>query len=153
MTNTSRQELIRNILENMNAMKRSMFAQLHTGAHQLPIPRGQLELLIAICHLQPVNSKALAQKLYLTPGAVSQQVEGLEQQGYIVRRSDPNDRRIQSLQTTTSGETLVETIMQHRRKVMEQVMQDLSDEELRVWDGIQTRLIERYRVRPDDTEK
>jgi len=144
MTEPSRQELIRRILENMNAVKRSMFTQLQSNSDTWPVPRAQLEVLIAIRHLQPVNSKTLALQLYLTPGAVSQQLDGLETQGFISRQSDPNDRRVQSLSVTEAGAQLIEGAMAHRRVIMEQIMQDLSDEELRVWDQIQTRLIKRY---------
>jgi DNA-binding MarR family transcriptional regulator len=143
MKQLSRDERIRRILENMNTVKRSMFSQLHARQGGLPIPRAQMELLMAIRHMQPVSFKALAQHLYLSPGAVSQQAEILEQQGYISRQSDSADRRIQCLTATETGDALIHKALRYRRRIMEQIMQDLTDEELEVWDRIQQRLIQK----------
>lgn len=128
---TQRQQLIQDLLVSINTIRRGMYAQLQTASHLLSIPRAQLELLIAIKHAQPVNFKTLAKQLYVTPGAISQMAEGLEQAKLIGRTADTNDRRIQCLTVTKKGDTLLLDAEQRRQEVMESAMRDLTNEELK----------------------
>jgi MarR family transcriptional regulator, multiple antibiotic resistance protein MarR len=143
-TVTRRDELIRAIFENMEVTKRGMHAQLHAINKLLPIPRAQLELLVSIEHMQPVSFKDLAKQLYLTPGAVSQLAEGLEQQGYIARKADPNDRRVQCLETTKRGDKLLQDVSKKRRAIFEAVLKELTDEELEIWLRVQQTLVKQF---------
>src|SRR6185369_16321340 len=97
MRTPRRDILIQSLFESMSALKRGMAGQWHLMNQGCPISRSQLELLFTIRHAQPVSFKHLAQQLYLTPGAISQLAEGLEQHELISRQSDDRDRRIQCL--------------------------------------------------------
>jgi DNA-binding MarR family transcriptional regulator len=141
-----RDELIRTLFDGMDATKRGMYAQLQAVNRTLPIPRSQLELLIAIRHTQPISFKELAKQLYLTPGAISQLAEGLEQQAFIIRRADPNDRRIQCLEVSKKGDKLLQTVSKRRRSIMEAVVQELTDEELEIWVRVQQKLIKQFQA-------
>jgi len=145
-TPTRRAELIRTLFETMDATKRGMYAQMQAINRTLPIPRPQLELLTTIRHTQPISFKALAKQLYLTPGAISQQAEGLEQQELIVRRIDPKDRRIQFLEVTPKGLELLADIEKRRRSILEKVLVELSDDELEIWVRIQQKLIKQFQA-------
>jgi len=126
----------------MSAVKRSIAARGHFISEDCPIPHGQLEVFFRIYHEQPISFKQLAQKLHLTPGAVSQLVEGLEQHNLITRKSDPKDRRVQCLEVSPKGIELIKRVESHRQKMMEGVMAGLSDHELEVWLRIQQKLVE-----------
>jgi DNA-binding MarR family transcriptional regulator len=145
-TTPHREALIRNLFETMDTTKRGMYAQLQAVNRLLPIPRSQLELLMAIQHMQPVSFKELAKYLYLTPGAISQLAEGLEQQELIGRKIDPKDRRVQCLEVSKKGNKLLQDVARHRRTVMEKALQDLSDDELEMWVGIQQKLIKQFQA-------
>ncbi|HSX05166.1 MAG TPA: MarR family transcriptional regulator [Candidatus Saccharimonadales bacterium] len=138
---TSRDQLIEQLLESITTLKRGMYGHLQAASGTLPISRAQLELLMAIRHLQPVSFKLLAAQLCLTPGAVSQLAEGLESLELIRRKATPADRRIQCLEITRKGNTLVQTAEKRRRKFMEQLMHDLTDDELALWLRLQQKLI------------
>lgn len=140
----SREDIIKTIFENTSAIKRGMYNHLQTANQDCPISRTQLELLHTIKHRQPISFKKLAQQLYLTPGAVSQLADSLEQQHFISRQVDPQDRRIQSLSLTTKGEQTLAAMDERRKAVMGAVMQDLSTEELLVWARVQQKLITRF---------
>jgi DNA-binding MarR family transcriptional regulator len=130
-----------NLFENTNALKRGMAGHLQALYRNCPIPRSQLELLFAIQQHQPISFKHVAQQLYLTPGAVSQLAEGLEQQQLITRTADADDRRIQCLSITPKGEKLLQQVEKHRQSLMESVMQELTDEELAVWLRVQEKML------------
>jgi DNA-binding MarR family transcriptional regulator len=142
-----------NLLENMDALKRGMAGHLQVLYRDCPIPRSQLELLFAIHYHEPVSFKHLAQQLYLTPGAVSQLAEGLEQQLLITRTSGTDDRRIQCLSVTPKGKQLLQQAEKHRQSVMEAVMHDLTDDELAAWLRVQEKLLRHFQVEASKQSK
>jgi DNA-binding MarR family transcriptional regulator len=151
---TPRQQLIQDLLASMNTVRRGMYTHLQAANHLLPIPRAQLELLIIIKYSQPVSFKELAKQLYVTPGAISQLAEGLEQAKLIQRRVDPSDRRIQCLEVTKKGDALLHTIEKRRQRIMESVMQDLSNEELELWVRIHKKILQQFKAELDnETDK
>ena len=142
----TRADIINRIFEHAEAMKRGMYGHMQAYFRNLPVQRAPLEVLSAVKHLQPVSSKEIARQLYLTPGAVSQSVESLNQHGYLVREADQADRRIQYLRLSKKGEKLLTDIGRHRREMMEQVMRDLTFEELTVWLKVQTKMAEQFQA-------
>jgi DNA-binding MarR family transcriptional regulator len=142
----ARAELIKRIFENSEAMKRGMYGHMQAYFRDLPIGRAPLEVLTAVQQLQPVSSKEVAGQLYLTPGAVSQSVDALDQQGYLVRESDATDRRVQYLKLSDKGQALLSDIEKNRREIMKQAMEHLSLEELTVWLKVQTKMLEQFQV-------
>jgi DNA-binding MarR family transcriptional regulator len=73
---------------------------------------------------------AIARALRLDPGRVSRIVEGLERQGYIARRQDPEDRRCWHLQLTESGSDRLTHGKHEIREAMRSLLQGLSDADL-----------------------
>jgi DNA-binding MarR family transcriptional regulator len=153
MNTPTRTELIRTLFDTMDTMKRGMYAQMQAINRTLPIPRPQLELLTTIRHTQPISFKDLAKQLYLTPGAISQQAEGLEQQALIIRRIDAKDRRIQCLEVTPKGLELLEDVEKRRRSILEKVLHELSDEELEIWVRVHRKLIKQFQSEITKSEK
>jgi DNA-binding MarR family transcriptional regulator len=148
-----REDIIKRIFEHSEAMKRGMYTHMMAYFHNLPITRPQLEVLSAIHYLQPVSSKDIASQLYVTPGAVSQSVESLDDQGYILREADTTDRRVQYLRPSKKGAKLLQDIEKQRRSMMENVTQELTLEELTVWLKVQTKMAEQFKARHTKEKK
>jgi DNA-binding MarR family transcriptional regulator len=139
-----REELLSRLYENMNATKRLMHGRLHALTGDCPISRSQMELLFTLKHMDKHPSpKQLAAHMHLTPGAISQLIDGLDEQGLIVREINPADRRTQTLHVSTSGLAVIHGIEKRRHEVMHQVMQSLTTEELQVLLRVQEKLAER----------
>ncbi len=136
-----REELTRQLTETMQAMKRGMHAYQQAHAQDYPLSHAQAELLFTIRHSQPVSAKELATKLNMTPGAISQFVESIEQQGFLERHASQEDRRVQYLQLSAEGEALIHRFEQHRTRMMQTIIRDLTDEELEVWLRVQQKMI------------
>jgi len=150
MTKSARETTIEAIFENTTTMKRFMAGHWQTMQRDLAISHSQFELLFAIRNMQPVSFKQLAQQLYLTPSAVSQLAETLEQRELISRQSDAADRRVQYLEVSKKGNKLLKEIEKHRRNVMQSIMDDLDDEELALWLRVQEKVIRQFQ--PDTSE-
>lgn len=136
-----REELTNQLMETMQAMKRGMHAYQQAHAQDYPLSHAQAELLFTIRHSQPVSAKDLAKKLNMTPGAISQFVEGIEQQGFLERRTSETDRRVQYLHISAKGEELIKRFEQQRHQMMKTIIHDLTDEELEVWLRFQQKMI------------
>lgn len=150
----SRTELIQAIFESISAIKRNFAARRHFISEDCSIPPGQLEVFFRIYHEQPISFKQLAYQLQLTPGAISQLVEGLEQRKLITRKTDKADRRVQCLEMSPEGTQLIKRVEHHRQQMMEGVMAGLSDHELEVWLRIQKKLLEQLEIqRAEQHEK
>jgi len=144
---------VRNLFDNMRAIKRGMSGHFNALRQQCPISHAQLELLITIESGQPISFKQLARQLYLTPGAVSQLAEDLETGTYISREADANDRRVQYLRVTPAGRELLQRIEKGRERVMRDIIADLSDEELAVWLRVQEKMLHHFQSEPNQQTK
>jgi len=145
-TSSNRDILIQSLFENVNALKRGMTGYLQAVQRDWPVSGSQLELLFTISHNQPVSFKQLAQQLYMTPGAISQLAESLEQRELINRQVDAKDRRVQCLHVSKKGSKLLQDIEKRRQKLMEAIAQDLSDEELALWLHVQEKMIQQLQA-------
>ena len=137
----SRDQLIEALFDSMNAVKRGFHGSLQNMTRDFPISGAQLELLFTIRGNQPTSSKQLATMLHLTPGAVSQLLDSLLQHNLVTRQTSEQDRRVQYLSLSEKGEQLLHNFEKARRKIMEAIIADLSDEELEVWLRVQQKMI------------
>lgn len=126
----NRENLLTELTETMIRTKRALQASMRPHMQHLDISGSQLELLITIAHLQPVSATSLAKELGLTPGAISQLVEGLVQLDLVSRQADATDRRTQQLQISANGQTHLHALRTQRASAIKTIMSELSDEEL-----------------------
>lgn len=153
MTQSHRQELLENLLENTATFKRSLNAYAHGLYPKTQLSQAQIELLFAIRHSQPVSFKDLAKQLCLTPGAISQSADGLEEHGYITRLAGEHDRRVQCLQLSKKGGRLLRDVERKRQHFMEMLAADLTDDELAMWLHVQTKMIARLQAGANQKEE
>jgi len=65
----------------------------------------QLRVILLLANRSPrsMKLKELAQELHVTPGAVSQTVDGLCRQGFVERKENPDDRRAVAIRLAAPG--------------------------------------------------
>jgi MarR family transcriptional regulator for hemolysin len=148
-----RTEIIAQLFDTMDVAKRSMHGHMRLLVAGHNVSRPQLEVLFTIHHTQPTTAKQLAQKLQLTPGAISQLTEELVEQSLIERQTDTADRRRQLLSLSPAGSELIKAFDKRRRHIMERVMQDLSDDELAAWLKIQRTMISEFKALQKENER
>lgn len=125
-----RDELIQAVIDSWGPLKRAVhqyFMQYYAPIHLSPV---QLELLKTIHHCQPLSHKELAQRMQLTPGAISQQLEGLESTNLIERTLSPDDRRVSYLTVSPAGQEKLEEFRAASRQLFAEALSTLSDDEL-----------------------
>lgn len=138
-----RQELINQFFENIYAVKRAMHGSTPTILKDCPISRSQMELLFTLKHVQPTSPKRLGQEMRLSPGAISQTLDGLVEQGFVDRQGNADDRRVQIVQLSKLGTKRLRELIERRNKMMKSILNDLTAEELNVLLKVQTKLADK----------
>jgi MarR family 2-MHQ and catechol resistance regulon transcriptional repressor len=86
-------------------------------------------VLEALLHKGPLAVKALGQKVLLTSGSMTAAIDRLEQRGWVVRESDPGDRRSRIIRLTDAGRTTIEGLFASHERDMEQAVAGLNEDE------------------------
>ncbi|MCA9309487.1 MarR family transcriptional regulator [Candidatus Saccharibacteria bacterium] len=92
-----RKELFEHIMLAMSELHRRFATQRDSFLAQFNISRPQLDVLFAVKHSSPTTGE-LAGLFSVTPSAVSQMVDQLEQKGLVTRILDQDDKRVTRVQ-------------------------------------------------------
>ena len=90
----------------------------------------QLKSLFFIDSEGSTNFRKLAKALSVTPPDVTRIVDRLVEQDLVNRRENPEDRRMQLLQTTKKGKILLSKLRQNKTTYLYNILTHLSTEEL-----------------------
>lgn len=93
---------------------------------------GQIGFMLMLRQMQPITPGELAKAMNLTPGAVSQLLEGLETAGYIQRTETTHDRRIFYLTLSPAGEAVCQHIQSKRYELMEDALHEVDNSSITV---------------------
>ncbi|WP_249336113.1 MarR family winged helix-turn-helix transcriptional regulator [Sinomonas gamaensis] len=116
--------------EQVDAVLRAADVLLHVAAQSVVevediVTTPQLRVLVLIALQGPQNLGAVARELGVHPSNATRTCERLVVAGLLSRREDPADRRFLQLDVTDSGRDLVESVMEHRRKAIAQVIENI----------------------------
>lgn len=84
---------------------------------------GVMEVLL---HKGPLPVKALGEKVLLTSGSMTAAVDRLERRGWVMRGSDPADRRSRIVRLTDEGRKTIEALFAEHERDMERAVEGLS---------------------------
>jgi DNA-binding MarR family transcriptional regulator len=138
---TSRTELLQDIFSTSSLTQRLLHARLHQTDGQDSLSPAQIQVLFYMRHIQPVSFKALASKLHLTPGAITQLTDPLIRAGYVSRIQDDKDRRVAYISLTELGGERVDELKKCYRAVYTEAVSTLDTEELRALLRIQRKML------------
>lgn len=112
----------------------------------------QSEVLFTLLkHRTPVNPGLLAVELHLTPGAISQLLDGLEQADYIKRVHSEADRRMSLVTLSDITSPKIRRLKDHKRKLVAELSQLLDPAEIEALIKTQQKLITHLRLTPNET--
>ena len=128
------------LLEAETALARAieMFAVSRT-----PYNPTTLDLLVrlSLAPEQQLRGIDLCRQLLKSPGYVSRVIDRAEGDGLVVRQPDPDDRRAQRITLTESGEDVLDAVIPHVVKVLDEtVYTALDDNEVEILIDLLTRI-------------
>lgn len=139
-----REALIESIFATMQQVHRTSTTRMHSLMGQHDVSLTQVELLLTVKHRQPVNVKDLAAQMRLTPGAVTQLLEGLAERNYVQREVAEYDRRVTNVSLTPSGAQKLKTLWEQRKATLRQIMETLDIDELKVMLRVQEKMLKHF---------
>ncbi|MEJ0073523.1 MAG: MarR family transcriptional regulator [Candidatus Saccharibacteria bacterium] len=148
-----REELIEAIFANMQQMHRTGTSKFHALMGRQDISASQMELLLTVKHRQRLSVKEIAAQMRLTPGAVTQMLEGLVASGYLERHEDARDRRVTNVSLAEGGKQKLHELWEQRKQLVRKVMETLDDQELAVMLRAQEKMFQHIEALAADAEK
>ena len=105
-----RKKLIEKILENINAIKREITAEMHIFFNEMSITHAQWIVLHFVKKNRNINIKDLANLLGITSSAATQIVDGLVNKELLLRRRNPDDRRTLKIELSEKSKNQFDSI-------------------------------------------
>lgn len=82
-----------NLVSSFSIIHRQSAIYLDRELHTLGVSFGQFMYIVCICEQEGISQEKMAELLRIDRSAVARQAKQLEQDGYILRQTDPRDRR------------------------------------------------------------
>jgi len=126
---------LESLFESLNVIKRKLLSdhlrkQL-ISKEKLERPTlSQWNVLRLVRKKGEVSVKEISEALGVTSSASTQLIDGLVNKGYLVRKSNPNDRRIILVKLSPSSQKHLSNMKMQRLKWLTEIFAVLSDEEL-----------------------
>jgi DNA-binding MarR family transcriptional regulator len=110
--------------------------------HECGQSPAQLHLLGLLNELGPTTVSHLAALLGTTPPSASAMVDRMVDTGLVVRERNEDDRRVVTVSIGPAGKDALEAALGGRREMLERVLSQLDDDELRTTLRVMARLEE-----------
>lgn len=138
---TSRAASIAVILESVTLLSSGLTTARHVPFHGRTLTRTQLDALHRLAHSRtPLTPGRLAVSLGVTPGAVTQLLDGLRQEQLVDTRPHPDDARSRIVTLTAEAAAEVELFEQGVVEAVEPQFAELTDLELHTLAGLLDRV-------------
>ena len=112
--------------------------------------RFNLLMMLTKCHHGDATPASLAEKTGVTSATISGLLDGLEKDGMIERRPDPQDRRLIRINLTPAGKSFVDGILPGYTRWLSSIVEPLNTEErqhlVTLLEKIRTRISDRAAI-------
>ena len=116
--------------------------RMHPIWTSLGLYRGQNEILFVLWHEEGMTQTELAFRTRVAPATITNSLQRMQRDGWIVRQPDPEDQRISRVYLTEQGRALHHTVQAAIESLEQDMMQGFDKEEQRTLAGLLERVIE-----------
>ena len=125
----------------MATSHRLIHAHLQQSFMGRDVTFSQLQLLHIISDNQPISLKALADKMNVTPGAITQQIDSLDSAGFVVRSQAARDRRVTNITVSEMATQKMDQFRKVREHMFTEATATLDEKELEVFLTVQQKML------------
>ena len=129
----------------------------HHGAHQCRqhhgVHHGQGRVLHLLIEQDGLSQRELTEKLHVRASSLSEVLDKLSAEGFIERRSHPEDGRISTVHITNKGRKFFTGVHASHTQAMEELLVDFSEEEKGQLSGLLVKLIRSLKARSEGMEE
>jgi MarR family 2-MHQ and catechol resistance regulon transcriptional repressor len=108
---------------------RALRSRAEVSIKRLDLCDSDFRILEALLHKGPLPVNVIGVKVDLTTGSITSAVDRLEQRSLVVRKNDPEDRRVRVVELTAKGHKLIEKVYAQHKEHMEEAARGISREE------------------------
>lgn len=137
----------------MSMSHRQMHVLLQRALSAGDLSVSQMHQLSLIQNSEPISLKALADRMQLTPGAVTQIVDALEKTGYVERKQDGHDRRVTNISISPMAAQKMADFKKTSQQVFRQASESLSEHELETFLKAQQKMLAYFESQNEKSRK
>jgi DNA-binding MarR family transcriptional regulator len=126
----NRKQLIEEILNNFHAIRLKIKTKFAKAGNCNPITPSQWMVLRMIADGESSTVKDISNAMSMSSSAATQLVDGLVENGYVIRQNDPKDRRLVRITLSPRGKKHILKMKEIRIKEMSELFDVLTDAEL-----------------------
>ncbi|MGO1051346.1 MarR family winged helix-turn-helix transcriptional regulator [Crossiella sp. CA198] len=145
-----RSEMIESLMNAQRELRALAASDHDNPLFSVNLTMQQLRLLLVIAIQGPLSSQELTHALKVSPATVTGLVDRLVAHGYVLRRDDPNDRRIRRIEPTKEGQELIARLEDAGATHFRGLLDRLDAEDLVALDRVIRRLVELAREEKGD---
>ena len=119
-----------------NRLERCLSDRL--SAHGMTL--AQYDVLMTLCHGNGITQQELAERLLVTKANVVGLIDRVSAAGWVERRPDPEDRRVNRIHLTEAGRKLAAEAQPGQQALIQRLFEGLAEPELRQMHGLLVRL-------------
>lgn len=116
------------LMKHINRIHRAYIFHMEEAFSDHGLKGNQFSYLIYIHKLPGISQDDLAKELVVNKSSVTRQVCKLEKQGFIIRKQDENDKRINRIFLADKGEKVFDLIRKEIRTWNKSIQKDLDPE-------------------------
>jgi len=148
-----RKKLIEKILENINAIKHEIVAEMHIFFNEVSVTHSQWIVLHFVKKNRNINIKDLANLLDTTSSAATQIVDGLVNKGLLSRRRNPDDRRTLKIELSEKSKNQFDSIKNKSFRTLSSLFDVLDDDELSKYCELNNKIADKILLKTQERKK
>lgn len=102
--------------------------------HDLTISQVR-SLLVLSCSEEPLPGGRIAERLGISPAAISRALDALDRQGLVERSESAEDRRVRPFAITAAGRAVTDEVTALKRAQLERFVASLDDRQRKLWEA------------------
>jgi DNA-binding MarR family transcriptional regulator len=145
MSTAKRHQLIQDILEHIGSLSRLGGHHTHPGHWPKDMPsRAQMGVMFVLLNHKAQGIKELAAQFDISSSAATQLVNGMVEEGLLVRTESKEDRRSVQIDLTPKGKKKLAAAKEARTKMMAAMFEQLSEHELEQFLKLQQKMSDHF---------
>lgn len=140
MTDINVAEFADKVSEDMAAISREFVKASAGEFYKVKVTLPQLSILELLHKSGELSMSDMARYMCVTTAAMTGVINRLVRDGYVMRSTVPNDRRVIKIKLTAKGEKLIKNVIEHKRHMIAKIFGALSNKEREEYLNILSRI-------------
>ena len=127
-------------MKMLNNISRSQSIYRNNKVNAADLQPSQYAFILSVCREEGRSQEEIARDLCLNKSTAARSLNSLEENGYVTRKSIPNDKRQFSVYPTEKARAILPEIKKATLEWMDLLSEGISKEELEIFNSVLTRM-------------